>query len=421
MTLGVTGVVWLPRTATVNSGALLLGTGPAPLIGAAGAWGSVAAAYTDASITVGRVMAVLAAGWEGEAANAAQARFGGFMAWTQGAATRATEISGRALAEAAAYTTAVAAMPNPVEIAAVKSAKVAAYSSGGALNGSAEALEVADNALDIRAALVMDAYEAATTPLAITVSFDRPPEIVNDTSGGPSGPDGSIARGTSYEETKAFGFSAHTSPAQAVIAAAAAAVQNPALVAAAGQVAGTAGSIAGSSVTTVASAATNVGGSAVSTFMNSQNSSQGSAGSPLAGAGRADAGAPGSAATRAMSFGSIGSTGSAGNGGVGFGRVSGGLGGTAFGTPNGPGGASSAAGSERVLAGANGSGVFGAGANDAAATARGAGGPASTAGAQGDEDEEHRTPGYLKQFEHFGDGRTVAPSVIGAEPAWNDR
>ncbi|WP_254900360.1 hypothetical protein [Rhodococcus sp. 1168] len=69
----------------------------------------------------------------------------------------------------------------------------------------------------------------------------------------------------------------------------------------------------------------------------------------------------------------------------------------------------------------NGSGVFGPGANDAAATARGAGGPASAAGAQGDEDEEHRTPGYLKQFEHFGDGRTVAPSVIGAEPTWNDR
>lgn len=421
MTLGVTGVVWLPRTATVNSGALLLGTGPAPLVGAAGAWGSVAAAYTDASITVGRVMAVLAAGWEGEAANAAQARFGGFLAWTQGVAMRATEISGHALAEAAAYTTAVAAMPNPVAIAAVKSAKVAAYSSGGALNGSAEALEVADHTLDVQAAIVMDAYEAATTPLAMTVSFDRPPEIVNDTSGGTSGPDGSIARGTSYEETKAFGLSAHTSPAQAVIAAATAAVQNPALVAAAGQVAGSAGSIAGSSVTTAASAATNVGGSAVSTLMNSQNSSQGSAGSPLAGAGRADAGTPGSAATRAMAFGSTGSTGSAGTGGVGFGRVSGGLGSAAFGAPNGPGGASSMAGSERVLAGANGSGVFGAGANDAAATARGAGGPASAAGAQGDEDEEHRTPGYLKQFEHFGDGRTVAPSVIGAEPTWNDR
>ncbi|WP_254900361.1 PPE domain-containing protein [Rhodococcus sp. 1168] len=338
MTLGVTGVVWLPRTATVNSGALLLGTGPAPLIGAAGAWGSVAAAYTDASITVGRVMAVLAAGWEGEAANAAQARFGGFLAWTQGAAALATEISGHAFAEAAAYTTAVAAMPNPVEIAAVKSAKVAAYSSGGALNGSAEALEVADSVLDVRAALVMDGYEAATTPLAITVSFDRPPEIVNDTSGDPSGPDGTIAGGTSYEETTAFGFSAHTSPAQAVIAAATAAVQNPALAAAAGQVAGSAGSIAGSSVTTVASAATNVGGSAVSTFMNSQNFSQGSAGSPLVAASRADAGTPGSAATRAMSFGSIGSTGSAGPGVVGFGRGSGGLGSTAFGAPNGPGG-----------------------------------------------------------------------------------
>ena len=40
-----------------------------------------------------------------------------------------------------------------------------------------------------------------------------------------------------------------------------------------------------------------------------------------------------------------------------------------------------------------------------------------TAGTRGQaEDDEHETPDYLKQFEHFADGRTVAPSVIGADP-----
>ena len=253
MTLGVTGVVWLPRTATVNSASLLAGAGPAPLAAAAGAWQAVAAAYTDASITVGRVMAVLAAGWEGDAANAAQERLGGFLAWTQGAAAKAAQVSGLAAGEAAAYATAALAIPNPVEIAAVKSAKYTAYSTGGALNGSAEALEVADRALDIRAAIVMEAYEAATTPLAVQVSFDHPPEIVND--GGVERYDSQgrpIADSTSYSETNVFGFSTRTSPAQAAIAAATAALQNPALASAAGQIASTAGSVAGSSVTTVA-------------------------------------------------------------------------------------------------------------------------------------------------------------------------
>ena len=41
-----------------------------------------------------------------------------------------------------------------------------------------------------------------------------------------------------------------------------------------------------------------------------------------------------------------------------------------------------------------------------------AGAPASGARGQA-EDDEHETPDYLKQFEHFADGRTVAPSVIG--------
>lgn len=32
------------------------------------------------------------------------------------------------------------------------------------------------------------------------------------------------------------------------------------------------------------------------------------------------------------------------------------------------------------------------------------------------EDELHHTPDYLRGFEHFGDGRVVIPSVIGADP-----
>ncbi|WP_338887544.1 PPE domain-containing protein [Rhodococcus sovatensis] len=414
MTLGVTGVVWLPRTATVNSASLLAGAGPAPLAAASGAWQSVAVAYTDASITVGRVIAVLAAGWEGEAANAAQERLGGFLTWTQSVAAKSAQVSGLAAGEAAAYATAALAMPNPVEIAAVKSAKYTAYSTGGALNGSAEALEVTDRALDIRAAIVMEAYEAATTPLAVQVSFDHPPEIVNDRSVDRYDSEGRpIADSTSYSETDIFGFSTRTSPAQAAVAAATAALQNPALASAAGQIASTAGSVAGSSVTSVASAASNIGSAAASTLMGSGAAGQGGSSAPI----RAESTSTGPAATRAVSAGSFASTG----GGAGRGNGLGALGSSTLGGPA-AGSSGTAGGGERAPGLGSGS-LFGGSQPDPAAAARGAHGGAPMGGNQsgGSDDDEHETPGYLRQFEHFADGRTVAPSVIGAEPAWNDR
>jgi hypothetical protein len=67
--------------------------------------------------------------------------------------------------------------------------------------------------------------------------------------------------------------------------------------------------------------------------------------------------------------------------------------------------------------------MFGSAAPDGAAAARGAhgAGPVGAGHSGNNEDDEHDTPGYLRQFEHFSDGRTVAPSVIGADPSWNDR
>lgn len=415
MTLGVTGVVWLPRTATVNSASLLMGAGAAPLSTAAAAWSSISAAYTDASITVTRVMAVLAAGWEGDAANAAQARLGTFVAWTQGAAAKAAHVSGLAASESAAYTAAALVMPNPVEIAAVKAAKAAAYSSGGALNGSAEAAELADRALDIRAALVMEAYEAATSPLAVNVSFDRPPEIVND--GSSSSRSGSeMADADSHEETGIFGFGARTSPAQAAVAAVGAAMQNPGFAGAAGQFAGTAGSVVGSSVTTVASAATNIGGAAASTLMSSFGGGQNSSPTPF----RADPVSAGPVSTRAVSAGTTAAAGGASAGGAG------GLGGLASGSGklvaslNGSPGLGLGAGGERGIPAPSAAGTIAGETGAATRTAHGGGAPMGGNQA-GQDDEEHETPVYLKQFEHFSDGRTVAPSVIGADPTWNDR
>ncbi|OZF53789.1 hypothetical protein CH293_11110 [Rhodococcus sp. 14-2470-1b] len=410
-------MVWMPRLAMVNSTSLLAGAGAAPLATAGGAWQAVAAAYADTSITLTRVMAVLAAGWEGEAANAAQERLGGFLAWTQGVTAKATQISGMAAGEAAAYSTAALTMPNPVEIGAVQSAKIAAYGAGGALNGSAQALEVAERALDVRAGLVMEGYEAATTPLALQVSFDHPPKIVNDSavSGAVDSAGRPIDSARSHSETGIFGFSANTSPAQAALAAVGSALQNPALASAAGQIASTAGSVAGSSVTTVASAATNIGSAAVSSLMSSNSSSTGQASSPASF--RTESPTAGTTSTRAVSASNVGVPGAGGlRSGGGFGSAAGSLGSPVAGSPSsGPG-----VGSERAVGTGS---MFGSAAPDGAAAARGAhgAGPVGAGHSGNNEDDEHDTPGYLRQFEHFSDGRTVAPSVIGADPSWNDR
>ncbi|KAA0922952.1 MULTISPECIES: PPE domain-containing protein [Rhodococcus] len=381
MTLGVTGVVWLPRTATGNS-TRLLGPGPVPLHVAGGAWGSVAAAFTEASASIAAVTAALTAGWEGESALLAQAALGRFATWTAATAVKAAALSVEAPAAGTSYGVALATMPSLVEIGAVQAAKVTAASTGGVMNGSYEAAEVADRLLDIRAALVMEGFELVSSHRIVQTTFDQPPAIVSDSGSGL----GKFANGALM-----------TSPVQAAIGGLMAATQNPGVAAAAGQIGSAATSIASTGVSTVATAASTIGSSALS-------------GGVGAGGGFAPGGstspAVGPASTRPVSFGGAG--GAAGLGGIGGGV---GMPGSALGPAGG--------GSMQAGAGQSGPSAFGAPTSaDAGLAQRGtgaAGAPASGTRGQA-EDDEHETPDYLKQFEHFSDGRTVAPSVIGADP-----
>ncbi|MCJ0979140.1 PPE family protein [Rhodococcus sp. ARC_M12] len=377
MTLGVTGVVWLPRTATGNS-TRLLGPGPVPLHVAGGAWGSVAAAFTEASASIAAVTAALTAGWEGESALLAQAALARFATWTGTTALKAAALSVEAPAAGTTYGVALATMPSLVEIGVVQAAKVTAASTGGALNGSYEAAEVADRLLDIRAALVMEGFELVNSHRIVKTTFDHPPAIVSDSGSG----------------LGKFANAVMTSPVQAAIGGLMAATQNPGVAAAAGQIGSAATSIASTGVSTVATAASNIGGSALS----------GGAGT---GGGFAPGGsaspAVGPASTRPVSFGGAGGAGGFG-GGAGM-----------LGSALGPAGG----GSMPAAAGQGGATSFGAPAStDGGLAQRGtgaAGAPASGTRGQA-EDDEHETPDYLKQFEHFADGRTVAPSVLGADP-----
>ena len=384
--LGITGVFWLPRTATVNSTTLWAGAGPVPLSTATPAWAAMSAAYADASFTVTRVLAELAVGWQGVTSVGAKARLAGFKIWADQAVATATTLSAKTGANSIATTTARVVMPSLPEIVAVQTAKAAAYSTGGVLNGTAEAAEAADRAMDIRAALVMEAYEAATTSVVVTpTEFVPPPPIANALAGGTS----------ETEQAGAQGKSTFMNPVQAAAASAASFVQNPAVQSAALQ----AGQVASSAASSVASVASNVGSAAVQAATSHSAAPIAAAPlSTLSSAGLRDASS--SSSVRAVSSANI----------AGPANIS-----LPEGWQNGPapvGGTPVTTTNPAVVAQPT------LGPLDPSAATRAAGaGPVMghrAGGAEGDDDN-HETPDYLKNFEHFADGRTVTPSVIGAD------
>ncbi|WP_433563972.1 PPE domain-containing protein [Nocardia sp. CA-151230] len=390
MTLGITGVFWLPRMAEFNSLCLDAGAHAIPIAAAGTAWGALTASWVDATTTVARVMAEIGVGLEGLNGLTVLARLGGFTVWAEQQAVMAGVMAGKAAANATAYTVASLAMPSLPEIAAVETARVAAYSSGGALNGTAEAAEAAKLALDIRAALVMETYEAATSSMVATPGqFLMPPPIALGAGSANAGGD-----------TLTYG----SDPLQAVLGAAAGAAQNPAVTGALSQVAQVAGTVVSSGV----AGAGNVASTAITAVANvvTQTPGLGTSGLPdTAGAGDAAARAGGAApATQAVSVTGGGASVNIGNG-AGTLKLPAGWGaglGNSCGAP-----APAAPIAEPVTV-----------TTTPAATApvRSAGTGTLLGTRAGDEEESHRGHDYGRTVEVFADGRVIAPAVIGGDP-----
>ncbi|QBJ96672.1 PPE family protein [Rhodococcus sp. ABRD24] len=401
MTMGVTGVVWMPRGATVNATTLTAGAGPVPLTVASTAWTAVSGSFADASATLTRVMAELRTGWEGVAAEAALAKIAAFTTWTQQIAALAAETATKASVEAGAYTTATLTMPSLPEIAAVKAAKTAAYTTGGALNGSAAVAEAADRAMDIRAGIVMEVYEAASSIVATPETFSPPPPMANGSTVGLEARDSGDVQRRQLEND--FG----TDPVRTVAATATAFTQNPGIATAASQI----GNIAGT-VGAATSAAANLGGG-VPGGTGGASTLMGAPLAPMSGYGGTSSGISGGGSSGAGASRAAGIPGGSGGGAravlpEGWGKA-GQLDGAALRGGTGGAGTPTATGTADVLrAEASTSAV-------ARGTAMGGAPVVAHRGAVDAEDAEHTTPGYLKHFEHFADGRTVIPSVIGAD------
>ncbi|GAB3211595.1 PPE domain-containing protein [Nocardia tengchongensis] len=389
MTVGITGVCWLPRMAEINSVTLDAGAHAIPIVAAGGAWSGLTAAWVDATTTVARVMAEIGVGLEGSNGLTVLARLGGFAVWAEQQSVMAGIMAGKANANATAYTVASIAMPSLPEIALVETARVAAYSSGGALNGSAEAAEAAKLALDIRAALVMETYEAATSLMVATPGqFLMPPPIAMGAGSAAAGGDA---------------FADCDDPVQAALGAAAALARNPAVTSALSQVAQVVGTVATDGVTSVG----NVASGAITAVANAMTQSPGLGTDGFPGAGAAGAGGA-ARTTQAVSYAGGGSV-NIGNG-AGTLRLPAGWS-SGLGGPGGLGNPGGAPGPAAPVA--EPMGVVGTPASTAPVRSAGTG---SLLGQQGgDEDETRRGHDYGRSVEVFADGRVVAPAVIGAD------
>ncbi|MFI9507693.1 PPE domain-containing protein [Nocardia sp. NPDC052566] len=392
MTAGITGVFWLPRLAEFNSAALNAGAHAIPISAAATSWGTLTGAWVDATATVTRVMAELGIGLEGVNGVAALSRLTGFTSWAGQQVAMAAAMGSKAAANATAYTVASLAMPSLPEIAAADTARVAAYSTGGVLNGTAEAAEAAKAALDLRAALTMETYEAATTATVVTPGeFFTPPPIAN----GAGSANSSQAAEQAAQNTSG-------DPVQAAIAGATAFVQNPAVVSAATQVANVVGSLATSGVSTVGSLGANALAAATSVGAPSLGGAPAAAMPMIGGLGAGAA----AAATSSASLTKSGASVSLGNGSL---KLPDGWG---AGAPNNAIGATPDSDPVTITR-----------IDPAARSATTPASPLLGNQVRDDEDDEslHNTPDYLRSTDHFDDGRFATDGVIGADAAGMSR
>ncbi|BDT93221.1 MULTISPECIES: PPE domain-containing protein [Nocardia] len=381
MVAGVTGVIWAARPSEINSATLHAGAHAIPISAAATAWGGLTAAWIDATTTVARVMAELGVGMQGINGIAALSKLTGFLGWSEQQGVQAAAMGAKAAANATAYTVASLAMPSPPEIAAVNAALAASANPPGVLSGAFEVAEVARNAMDIRAALVMETYEAATSAMVATpAEFLLPPPIAKG------------AGTASPEQAADTTTEVPADPIQAAVAATQAFLSNPGVASAATQAAQAVGSIATTGVSTVG----NVAGSAIAAATTTSAPTFSGMAPMVMGAGAAATGA----ATRAVSFSGLGSAAGISNGSLKL--------------PEGWGSSGTIGGAAPVQETV---GVKPVEAAPVRSATNGNGNPLLGNQARSDEDDEaeHNGRDYLRSTEHFNDGRFTADGVIGGD------